>query len=118
MRKKQGGRYTREFLQYAVERMRISPNITALAKELGVPRTRLYEWQQILDPHQPEKSEENWTADAEKDLLQQQLRQTKQLLAERSLEVDFLKGALQRVEARRPLSDNSGAKLSTKKSGK
>jgi len=117
--KKRKGRYTLEFLQYAVERMKVSPSITALAKELGVPRTRLYEWQQTLDPQRRETREENWTAaDAEKEVLQQQLRQAKQLLAEKTLEVDFLKGALQRIEARRQQSGRPGVVTSTEKSGK
>ena len=119
MVKKRKGRYTLEFLQYAVERMKVSPSITALAKELGVPRTRLYEWQQTLDPQRRETREENWTAaDAEKEVLQQQLRQAKQLLAEKTLEVDFFRGALQKVEARRQKSGETGEMGSTSRSGK
>jgi hypothetical protein len=35
------------------------------------------------------------------------------MLAEKTMEVDFLKGALQKVEARRQRSSNSGGKAST-----
>jgi len=35
------------------------------------------------------------------------------LLAEKAMEVDFLKGALQKVEARRQRNNGSGAKTST-----
>jgi len=35
------------------------------------------------------------------------------LLAEKAMEVDFLKGALQKVEARRQLNSGSGGKAST-----
>jgi len=40
------------------------------------------------------------------------------LLAEKTMEVDFFKGALQKVEARRQRSSSSGEKTSTTKSGK
>ena len=46
-----------------------------------------------------------------------QLATAKRLLADKALEVDFFKGALQKVEARRQQSD-SGEKASTTKSGK
>jgi len=100
----------------AVERLKVSSNITALAKELGVPRMQLYRWLRALDL--PEKAE-NWSAaDGEKELLQQQIRQVRQLLGEKTLEVDFLQGALQRVAGRRQESDRTGARLSTNKSGR
>jgi hypothetical protein len=38
-------------------------------------------------------------------------------LANKTLEVDFFKGALQKVEARRQTSGESGARASTTKSG-
>ena len=64
-------------------------NISALAKELDAARRLLYQWQMRLDgpvapiaPRYPGLEEES--------------RQLKQLLAVRTLEVDFFKGALQR----------------------
>jgi hypothetical protein len=42
----------------------------------------------------------------------------KRLLAEKVLEVDFFKGALQKVEARRQRSGGSGGTASTAESGK
>ena len=50
--------------------------------------------------------------------LRQQVRQLKRLLAEKAMEVDFFKGALQKVEARRQRSSGSGEQTSTTKSGK
>ena len=116
--KKTGKRYTQEFQQYAVERMKTCSSITALAKELGLPRVRLYLWRAQLDP-----SGGPWRAiarpmDDEKLTLQQQLHKTQQLLAEKTLEVDFFKGALQKIEARRQRSGNTGETTSTSKSGK
>jgi hypothetical protein len=50
--------------------------------------------------------------------LRKQVRELKHLLAEKTLEVDFFKGALQNVEARRQSSKRSGATASTTGSGR
>jgi hypothetical protein len=113
-KKQNNVRYTLEFQQYAVERMKVSANISALAEELGIPRRRLYGWRKRLDPLA--KSESYKVGDEEKVLLNQQLRETKQLLAEKTLEVDFFKGALQKIEARRPPNETTGGTASTSKS--
>jgi hypothetical protein len=85
-------------------------NISALATELDVPRRLLYRWQMRLEgpvapiaPRYPGLEEEN--------------RQLKQLLAERTLEVDFFKGALQKIAARRQQNDDTGETASTTKCG-
>jgi hypothetical protein len=49
--------------------------------------------------------------------LQQENERLKRALADKTLEVDFLQGALQQVEARRRQNTASGAKTSTPKSG-
>ena len=118
-RKRRNGRYTLEFQQYAVERMKVSANISALAQELRVPRVRLYGWRRQLDPQwNPTAVSEGFAADEEKITLQQQLREVKQLLAEKTLEVDFFKGALQKIEARRQKSASAGGTAPTNKSGR
>jgi len=115
-KKQSNGWYTLEFQQYAVERMKVSANISALAEELGIPRMRLYGWRKRLDP--VAESASYTAADEEKVLLGQQLRAVKQLLAEKTLEVDFFKGALQKIEARRQPSATTGGTASTSKSGR
>ena len=47
-----------------------------------------------------------------------QVQQLKRLLTEKTLEVDFFKGALQKIEARRQKSGASGATASTTRSEK
>ena len=49
--------------------------------------------------------------------LRKENHQLKRVLAEKTLEVDFFKGALQKIEARRQTSDRSGARASTTRSG-
>ena len=119
-KRRRNGRYTLEFQQHAVERMKVSCNISALAKELGIPRVRLYGWRRQLDPQwRPEAVSEGYRPqDEEKLSLQQQLREVKQLLAEKSLEVDFFKGALHKIEARSQQSATTGETASTSKSGR
>ena len=118
-KKRRNGRYAPEFQQYAVERMRVAVNISALAKELGIPRVRLYRWRKRLDPlwwQSTDMGESFIPPDREKVSLQQQLREVKQLLAEKTLEVDFFKGALQKIAARRQKNASVGGTASTSKS--
>ena len=103
--------YTEEFRRLAVARMQGCHNISALAKELDVPRRLLYRWQMRLEgpvapiaPRYPGLEEEN--------------RLLKQLLAERTLEVDFFKGALQKIAARRQRNEGTGETASTTKCGR
>ena len=109
-----GPRQPLEFRQNAVERLQSCDNVSALAKELGVPRRTLYRWRDQLEPiDDGQAPPENIK---ERDL-RIQLATAKRLLADKTLEVDFFKGALQKVEARRQSSTQPGEKASTTKSG-
>jgi transposase len=109
-------RYTRKFQRMAVARMMTSPNIGELASELGVTRECLYKWRRKLD--QIESSEESARPATHEAFYRKQVQQLKRMLAEKSMEVDFFKGALQKVEARRQRSNGSGERASTTRSGK
>jgi len=95
-----------------VERLKSCDNIVALAQELGLHRRLLYKWRDQLEPV------EHGEAAPSTPELRQQVRQLKRRLAEKAMEVDFFKGALQKVEARRQRSSGSGEQTSTTKSGK
>src|SRR5438067_6129795 len=97
--------------------MKVSANITALAEELGIPLVRLYGWRHRLDPQWPAAAESYTPRDEEKITLRQQLREVNQLLAEKTREVDFFKGALQKIGARRQQSEKTGGTASTSKRG-
>ena len=101
------GRYPKEFRRMVVERLKRCDNIAALAQQLGLHRRLLYKWRDQLEP-----------VEHGEPVLRQQVRQLKRLLAEKTMEVDFFKGALQKVEARRQRSSSSGERTSTTKSGK
>jgi transposase-like protein len=99
----------------AVERLKKCDNIVALSRELGVHRRLLYKWRDQLDPIEaPEESPQN----SRESTLRKEAHQLKRLLAEKTLEVDFFKGALQKIEARRQRKESSGETASTTKSKK
>lgn len=102
------------YRELAVRRMKECGDISQLCREMGVSRQLLYPWrdklerrQQKLDPSQATELQ-----------LRQQVVQLKQALADKTLALDFLKGALQKVEALRQASTGSGAMASTSTSGR
>lgn len=114
MAKRRVGRYPKAFKQMAVERLNQCENIVALSQELGVSRRLLYTWRDQLDPVD---RREALPANARESTLRKEVSQLKRLLAEKVLEVDFFKGALHTVEARRQRSETAGAQASTPTSG-
>ena len=110
-RKTRVGRYPKEFRRMAVERLKSCDNIVALSRELGVHRRLLYKWRDQLDP--AEIAEESPPQTSRESTLRKEVNQLKRLLAEKAVEVDFFKGALQKIEARRQRKGNSGETAST-----
>jgi transposase-like protein len=112
--KERVGKYPLSFRLMAMKRMKDCPSVSALADELGVHRTILYQWQRQME-HSSESSARATSPVRE---LRRQVRELKNLLAEKTLLVYFFKGALQKVEARRQSSKGSGATASTTGSGR
>lgn len=113
-KKRTVGRHPLEFKKMAVERLKSSDNVVALAEELGVHRRMLYRWRDQLEARDDgDAPREN----VKERNLRVQLATAKRLLAEKALEVDFFKGALQKVEARRQSSTQPGGTASTTKPG-
>jgi transposase-like protein len=102
--------YTEEFRRLAVARMQGSSNVSALSRQLDVPRRLLYRWQMRMRGPVVSKAPRFSGLEEENRLL-------KQLLAERELEVDFFKGALQKIAARRQRNDATGGTASTTRCG-
>jgi transposase-like protein len=99
----------------AVERLKSCDNIVALSEELGVHRRLLYKWRDQLEPLE---DGERPPANSREGEWRRKVSQLKRLVADKTLEADFFKGALQKVEARRQSKGNSGETASTTKSGK
>ena len=115
MAKRRVGRYSKEFKQMCVARMKGCDNIGALAKELDIHRRVLYRWRDQLEPV---TTKERAPAQSGEARLRNEINQLKRALADKTLEVDFFKGALQKIEARRRNSESTGARASMTKSGK
>jgi transposase-like protein len=107
-------RYPEEFRRTAVDRFRSCENIVHLAKDLNVPRQTLYQWN---EESEREFGDEFATEKSRESRLRREVHHLKRLLAEKALETDFFKGALQRVEARCRESCASGGPTSTTTSG-
>lgn len=109
MKRRKGQRYGSELGRQAVERMNACGNIVGLARELGVSRRVLYQWRDRLE--QTESSPGRFR----EIILRKQILKLKRLLANKTLEVDFFRHALQRVGARRRQNFHPGDKASTTK---
>ena len=114
MKKKRVTKYPKAFRRMALERLKSCESVTELSAELGIHRTLLYKWRDQMEPGESGLGPAGNSRERE---LQGEIRRLKRVLADKTLEVDFFKGALQKVEARRQSSSSSGAKGSTPKSG-
>jgi transposase-like protein len=109
--KKRVGKFPTSFRQYAVARLKQCDNIVALSEELGVHRRLLYTWRDQLEP--AERAEGPPPLNSRETTLRKEVSRLKRAFAEKTLEVDFFKGALREVKARRQRSGNSGGTAST-----
>jgi transposase-like protein len=100
----------------AVARMETCEDVGELARELGVRPRCLYKWRRKLEMAEPgqEASRPSTHASAHR----KEIHRLKQLMAEKTLEVDFFKGALQEIEARRQRNSGAGEMASTTRSEK
>jgi transposase-like protein len=94
--------------------MKSTPNISELAKTLGIPRRTLYSWRDKQLAKVKSRKVEPQTREQE---LEQAIRHLKEALAERIMDLDFFKGALQKIEERRQPSSAVVGSASTTKSG-
>jgi hypothetical protein len=78
-----------------------------------VHRRLLYKWRDQLEPIEDKLGP---PANGRERELRQQVAHLKQVVADKTLEADFFKGALQKVEARRQSKDSSGGTASSTRS--
>lgn len=98
----------------AIRRFRSCQNVAQLAREIGIPRQTLYRW--IDESERVEADEDGRLVPAAKDRqsrLRKRIALLKHALADKTLEVDFFKGALQTVKARRRKNSAGGELAST-----
>jgi transposase-like protein len=113
-KKRTVNKYPKAFRKMAMERLKSCESVTALSEELGIHRTLLYKWR---DQMEAVESKDGPPATSRERELRAEIRQLKRVLADTTLEADFFKGALQKVEARRQSKGVTGGKASTTKSG-
>jgi len=109
-------RYSRKFQKMAVERLRTCDDVRELARELDVTRRCLYKWRTKLETVEP--GEEASRPSTHTAAHRKEIQQLKRLLAEKTMEGDFFKGALQKIEARRQKHGPSGETAFTSRSEK
>ena len=107
-------RWTMEQKRAAVERMSYCGH-EQLAAELGIPKRQLYSWRKDVGRWQLGTAKPEGGLSQEQ-RLQRENQKLKQALAGKVVEVDFLRGALRRIEARRQRSSAAGETASTSKS--
>jgi transposase len=131
MSQSESGRYSREFMLKAVERLEAGERASALAIELNIQRTIVYHWRDRFRangaealtskrgrPRTPEvlASESLRTSRAKaNDLVQTraQIAELERKVGQQQLDLDFFRGALQHIEDSRRPNDEPGVTASS-----
>ena len=111
-------RFPADFRQRALEQMKTSKNVKALAKELGVARQQLYQWRQQAEGRQKpiDCGELEDPRDRRIRDLEKKVGELEGVIGQKTLELDFFAGALRRIEESRRKKGKPGATASTPKS--
>ncbi|MBV9072628.1 MAG: transposase [Acidobacteria bacterium] len=107
-------RFTREFKLAAVRRLEEGVRVTEVARALEVNATVLQRWwrefRQGPGNAFPGVGKRRWS--------EGHIAQLERKIGQQTLEIDFLKGCLQRIEQQRMLQACNGNRRSAKRSGK
>ena len=107
-------RFTREFKITAVRRLQQGESVVVLARALEVNPGLLHRWREEFR-HEPGKAfPGSGRGGAEPD----RVAQLERKIGQQALEIDFLKGCLQRIEEQRMLQVSNGSPRSTGRSAK
>jgi len=111
-------RYSKEFQERAVRRMKLGENVSQLARELGVDRTCLYAWKQKLgrEPYGRVRGLEADWRDRRIEELEAKVTRLEGIVGGQFAELDFFESALQRIDADAAMS-GAGGSASTPRSG-
>jgi transposase-like protein len=113
---KKARRHSAEFKASAVERMRTCDNVVGLSRELKVHWRMLYRWK--TEAEEAEAARRQNTPEQREAALRAENAQLKIALADKAMELDFFRGALQKIETLRRASARKGGEASTTRSGK
>ena len=104
-------KYTQEFREAALSRLQTAPSVSGLCRELGISRQLLYQWRASAERDRQRRRKRAVSQGQENARL-------KKLLAEKTLEADFFKGAFERIEVLRRSASGSGETASSPRSGR
>jgi transposase-like protein len=135
-RKRRLWRFPDDFRSAAIQRVKDGETILAVARALDVSKRLIYTWMDKAerarrDGPESKNRAHGWqnrqamqyggrvsAENSHGEAIGQENQQLKQALAEKTLEVDFFRGALQKIEARRQSRGKIGETASTPRSGK
>jgi hypothetical protein len=106
-----------EFRRNALERMKTSEDITALARELKVNRVQMYRWRNESLGRVPVPRSSAELEQKREERQRRRIADLERLVARQALELDFFKGALLRIEENRRKRGQTSGRPSTSKSG-
>jgi transposase len=105
-------KFTREFKLDAIERLESGASVAAVARALEVSPSLLQRWRQEFR----ESPERAFPGAGQRRLDPDRVAQLERKIGQQTLEIDFLKGCLQRIEQQRQLQAVIGKPLSTARS--
>jgi transposase-like protein len=111
-------RYSLEFREMAVRRMKLGDNVSQLSRELGVDRTCLYHWKRKHDRRPYSRvvlPEPDWR-DQRIEELEAKISRLEGIIGGQWVELDFFESALRKVEEKGRKSGGNGGSASTPKS--
>lgn len=113
-------RHPEEIRSEAIRRVQNGERLVEVAQNLDVHKRLIYAWIAAEKRAQIGARTKSRAKAPEPgyESLRRENQQLKQALANKTLELDFFKGALQKVEARRQSGSTAGETASTPKSGK
>ena len=110
-------KYDEEFRRAALERMKSSEDVGALARDLGVNRSQIYRWRNEALGRKPMPRPDSWLQEKSEERQRRRIAELERLVARQALELDFFKGALLRIEENRRKREQTSGKPSTSRSG-
>lgn len=113
-------RHPQEIRSEAIRRVKNGERLVEVAQDLDVHKRLIYAWiaaDQRAQAGTVAKPRAR-TPEPGYESLRRENQQLKQALANKTLEIDFFKGALQKIEARRQSHGKTGETASTPKSGR
>ena len=104
-------RYSKEFQERAVRRMKLGDNVSQLSRELGVHRTCLYRWKRQLGLRPQGRKRavaEDWR-DRRIETLEGKIARLERIVGGQWQELDFFESALRRIDADAAMTGTGGS---------